>query len=90
MPYPRHNGLICYEAPNGHAGAPPLSCNLWLEQEVKRIGIVPRYDRRYRPLYAEWLRRYCELRGFAPVDRNRSFRAAVAGALARLCRVGRG
>lgn len=62
-------------------GAPPLPCNLWLERQLS-YGYGP------RTLYREWLGRYYDLRGFYPVDRRRSFRAAVTGARLRLRRRG--
>jgi hypothetical protein len=61
-------------------GAPPLACNLWLEEEISRMG----GNQRYAHLYKPWLEHYRALRGFYPADPRRSFRAAVSGSLKRL------
>jgi hypothetical protein len=65
-------------------GAPPLACNVWLEDEIARLGedAGPPYSH----LYEEWLGRYYALRGYYPADPRRSFRAAVASCVNRLRR----
>lgn len=61
-------------------GAPPLACNVWLEEQLARLGDRSAVD----TLYRGWLIRYRALRGFFPHDPRRSFRAAVKSAQARL------
>jgi hypothetical protein len=61
-------------------GAPLLACNRWLEAEIARLPDPLRYT----SLYRAWLLRYQALRGYAPQDPRRSFRAAAESALGRL------
>jgi hypothetical protein len=61
-------------------GAPPLACNLWLEEEIGRMEGTQRYSHLFKP----WLEHYRALRGYYPADPRRSFRAAVKGSLKRL------
>lgn len=61
-------------------GAPVLSCNEWLEEQLAQRADAEQRRALYRP----WLERYRALRGFYPADPRRSFRAAVAGCLRRL------
>jgi hypothetical protein len=65
-------------------GAPPLACNVWLEQELARLSD----PEQFRALYEPWLARYYALQGYYPTDPHRSFRAAVASAWKRLRRKG--
>ena len=71
-----------YQAHPGRVGAPPLACNLWLEEQLRR----QENPRRYHHLYKPWLEQYYALRGFYPAEPRRSFRAAVASCLGRLRR----
>lgn len=66
-------------------GAPVLSCNEWLEEQLAQCLDVEQRRALYRP----WLERYRALRGYYPADPRRSFRAAVAGCLHRLARQGK-
>lgn len=61
-------------------GAPVLSCNEWLEEQLAQRAD----EEQRRALYRPWLERYRALRGFYPADPRRSFRAAVTGCLRRL------
>lgn len=63
-------------------GAPPLSCNVWLEQEIRRL---PDKDD-FNHLYSEWLERYQALKGTPPADPRSSFRAAGKTIVKRLRR----
>jgi hypothetical protein len=63
------------------AGAPPLACNVWLEEELRRL---PDPERQAHGLYEGWLERYIALRGAAPAEPRRSFRAAVRSRLDRI------
>ncbi len=60
------------------AGAPPLACNVWLEEELRRL---PDPERQAHALYEGWLERYIALRGAAPAEPRRSFRSAVRSRL---------
>jgi hypothetical protein len=64
----------------GGPGAPILPCNRWLQEVLRSLPA----DAPYYWLYKPWLQRYGEMRGFAPADPWRSFRAAVAGCRKRI------
>lgn len=64
----------------GYRGAPILECNLWLEEQMRRLAD----PRQYHHLYAEWLARYTAERGVIPVEPRRGFRAAAYGCLCRI------
>ena len=78
--FPVAHGEILAEQPRTHAGAPPLACNVWLEEQLRLLPDA----RRYQHLYPAWLAHYTTLRGYQPLDPRRSFRAAVRGCLSRL------
>lgn len=63
-----------------YAGAPILTCNHWLEGQMRRLAD----PHRYHHLYRAWLVRYTALRGYRPADPRRSFRAAARGCLRRI------
>ena len=63
-------------------GAPPLACNVWLEQEIRKL---PDKDD-FNHLYEEWLARYRALKGTSPADPRSSFRAAGKTIIRRLRR----
>jgi hypothetical protein len=54
-------------------GAPPLSCNVWLEDQISNLENPDDYGH----LYEKWLEMYIDLRGEPPADRKRSFRRAA-------------
>jgi hypothetical protein len=63
-----------------HTGAPVLSCNVWLEEQLSALE-----DRRQRyRLFRPWLERYRQVRGIEPADPMRSFRAAMQGCERRM------
>lgn len=83
----RRTGLLLrinQESASDHTGAPVLSCNVWLEEQLAHV--TDRAER--RKLFRPWLDRYRALRGLDPADPSRSFRAAVAGCEERLSKRG--
>lgn len=78
--FPGAGGEMLAEKPRVRAGAPPLACNVWLEEQMRRLPDPARYHH----LYATWLEHYVTLRGYEPLDPRRSFRAAARGCLRRL------
>lgn len=79
--FPGAHGDVLAEKPRTRAGAPPLACNVWLEEQLR---LLPDHAR-YHHLYPAWLAHYITLRGYEPLDPRRSFRAAARGCLDRLC-----
>ena len=71
--------------PLDEAGARPLACNRWLDDQLARLGETVAATR----LYPAWLAQYRALRGDDPADPQRSFRAAVHTARHRLRRATR-
>lgn len=73
-------GDLLAEKPRLHAGAPPLACNVWLEEQLAQLPDPTQYHH----LYTTWLAHYVTLRGYEPLDPRRSFRAAARSCLKRL------
>lgn len=71
--------------PLDEAGARPLACNRWLDDQLARLGETVAAAR----LYPAWLAQYRALRGDDPADPQRSFRAAMQTARRRLRRAAR-
>ena len=61
-------------------GAPVLACNVWLEEQLLRLE----HPSQRRSLFKPWLERYEDVRGVAPADPERSFRAAMRGCELRM------
>ena len=78
--YPGAKGEILAERPRTSSGAPPLACNVWLEEQLSELA----HPEHYHHLYPTWLAHYVTLKGFAPIDPRRSFRAAAKSCLHRL------
>ncbi len=78
--YPGAEGEILAERPRTCSGAPPLACNVWLEEQMGELA----HPERYHHLYPTWLAHYVTLKGFEPIDPQRSFRAAAKSCLHRL------
>jgi hypothetical protein len=78
--FPGAQGEILAERPRTRAGAPPLACNVWLEEQLRLL----RDPAQYHHLYTAWLAHYVTLRGYEPLDPRRSFRAAARGCLKRM------
>lgn len=74
--------LSSVAAPLPHAGAPPLACNLWLDQQLLRQTTPDGHA----TLFPAWVEQYRALRGDYPADPRRSFRAAITGSRRRLRR----
>ena len=78
--FPGASGEVLAEKPRVRSGAPPLACNVWLEEQLRKL---PNHAR-YHHLYNAWLAHYVALRGYEPLDPRRSFRAAVRGCYKRM------
>jgi len=75
-------GDVLEQKPSGGPGAPPLACNVWLEEQMRCLPD----PKEYHHLYSAWLAHYIVLRGYEPQDPRRSFRAAARGSLRRIRR----
>ncbi len=73
-------GEVLAERPRDGGGAPPLACNVWLENQMSLL----QNPEQYHHLYSSWLSQYAKLRGYEPVDPRRSFRAAAQSCLRRI------
>jgi hypothetical protein len=78
--FPGANGEVLAEKPRTRVGAPPLACNVWLEEQLR---LLPN-PAHHHHLYSTWLAHYITLRGYEPLDPRRSFRAACSSCLQRL------
>lgn len=78
--FPGASGEMLAEKPRERSGAPPLACNVWLEDQLRKLPDPARYHH----LYADWLAHYVTLRGYEPLDPRRSFRAAARGCIQRM------
>jgi hypothetical protein len=70
---PTDTSLPVSRRANSLPGAPPLSCNIWLEEQIAALEDPDDYGH----LYDRWLEMYIRLRGESPADRKRSFRRAA-------------
>ncbi len=78
--FPDLSSEVLSERPREGGGAPPLACNVWLEEQMSLLA----NPEHYHHLYATWLAHYAKLRGYEPVDPRRSFRAAAQSCLRRI------
>ena len=78
--FPGVRGDMLAQKRCGKTGAPPLACNVWLEEQLRSLP----EPEKYHHLYSAWLAHYVILRGYEPQDPRRSFRAAARGCLRRI------